>query len=391
MGGKALKHYIFNQDISNLYRANGRGGFGSQTAADPFGDPPRTPEKQTVGTVTASLKMLSLQALSSSLDAGAAKGGGCLGRRGAFGCRVHFTHYRSKLKTEKFLSSSPSQSKKRHPKATRKLGGLFRNACLCLGTNGRTNKQDPPKCLVFLGKKCRMAQEPHQNRKPEPSEPFFQKPEAEPEPPEPFFRNRNRNRNRPFLSKHYWNIHKTPSKEEPSEPTTGTARTAPCKNRNRTEPNRGHPENGRTQRNKTPQNYQRNQGCSVDISKWYFRCTMPSRRPLSLARRRFTFLELPQKEHCTLQKNPRVHKIFLPAILGPELAAPILWAPGKNALFLQEKPMPIKFLVLGGGGFWVFLGGGGIADLIFMGARIFLNIGMSNPGAGSSNLVLTPW
>ena len=35
--------------------------------------------------------------------------------------------------------------------------------------------------------------------------------------------------------------------------------------------------------------------------------------------------------------------------------------------------MPIKFLVLGGGGIWVFWGGGGgSADFIFMGARIFL-------------------
>ena len=33
--------------------------------------------------------------------------------------------------------------------------------------------------------------------------------------------------------------------------------------------------------------------------------------------------------------------------------------------------MSIKFLVLEGGVFWVFLGGGG-ADFIFMGARIFL-------------------
>ena len=37
--------------------------------------------------------------------------------------------------------------------------------------------------------------------------------------------------------------------------------------------------------------------------------------------------------------------------------------------------MSIKFLVLGGGGvFWVLgRGGGGSADSIFMGARIFLN------------------
>ena len=40
----------------------------------------------------------------------------------------------------------------------------------------------------------------------------------------------------------------------------------------------------------------------------------------------------------------------------------------KNAFLLQEKPMSIKFLVLGG----VILGfGGGSADFIFMGARIF--------------------
>ena len=34
--------------------------------------------------------------------------------------------------------------------------------------------------------------------------------------------------------------------------------------------------------------------------------------------------------------------------------------------------MSKKFLLLGGGVFWVF-GGGGSADFIFMGARIFLN------------------
>ena len=67
-----------------LYRANGRGGFGSQTAADPASGPPTTPEKQTVGTVTASHKMLTLQALSSSLNAGNAKRGS-LSRGKAFG------------------------------------------------------------------------------------------------------------------------------------------------------------------------------------------------------------------------------------------------------------------------------------------------------------------
>ena len=62
----------------NLHRANGRGGFGSQTAADPPWRPPTTPEKQPPGTVTASHKILPLQALSSSLNAGTEKRG-CLG------------------------------------------------------------------------------------------------------------------------------------------------------------------------------------------------------------------------------------------------------------------------------------------------------------------------
>ena len=64
---------------------------------------------------------------------------------------------------------------------------------------------------------------------------------------------------------------------------------------------------------------------------------------------------------------------FVSAILGPEMAAPILWTPGKDALFLQEKPMSIKFRVLGGVVFWVL--GGGSADFIFMGAGIFLIAG----------------
>ena len=51
--------------------------------------------------------------------------------------------------------------------------------------------------------------------------------------------------------------------------------------------------------------------------------------------------------------------------------------------------MSIKFLVLGGGVFWVF-GGGGSADFIFMGARIFLSEGSLrplNPRAGKEDLL----
>ena len=49
--------------------------------------------------------------------------------------------------------------------------------------------------------------------------------------------------------------------------------------------------------------------------------------------------------------------IYPPAILGPEMAAPILWAPGIFDSFCWKTPVPIKFLVLG----WVvfFFGRGG--------------------------------
>ena len=40
---------------------------------------------------------------------------------------------------------------------------------------------------------------------------------------------------------------------------------------------------------------------------------------------------------------------FLPVILGPEMAAPILWAPGIFWFFLLENPHAHKILVLGGG------------------------------------------
>ena len=57
----------------------------------------------------------------------------------------------------------------------------------------------------------------------------------------------------------------------------------------------------------------------------------------------------------------------LSVILGPEMAAPILWAPRISAFFLL---------------FWV--GGGGSADFIFMGAGIFL-IFFETRNEGSEN------
>ena len=60
---------------------------------------------------------------------------------------------------------------------------------------------------------------------------------------------------------------------------------------------------------------------------------------------------------------------FVSAILGPEMAAPILWTPGKNASVLQEKATSIKFLVLGGGGIWGL--GGGEVPILFLWAQGF--------------------
>ena len=44
---------------------------------------------------------------------------------------------------------------------------------------------------------------------------------------------------------------------------------------------------------------------------------------------------------------------FLPVVLGPEMAAPILWAPGIFGLFLLENPHAHKIPPFRGG-FWVF-------------------------------------
>ena len=57
---------------------------------------------------------------------------------------------------------------------------------------------------------------------------------------------------------------------------------------------------------------------------------------------------------------------FVSVILGPEMAAPILWTPGKMRSFCRKTH--VHKIPRFGGGFW----GGGSADFIFMGARIFL-------------------
>ena len=60
---------------------------------------------------------------------------------------------------------------------------------------------------------------------------------------------------------------------------------------------------------------------------------------------------------------------FPPAILGLEMAAPILWAPGIVGHFLLESLHAHEILFLGGG-ILVFLGGIGSAYFNFMGAGI---------------------
>ena len=62
---------------------------------------------------------------------------------------------------------------------------------------------------------------------------------------------------------------------------------------------------------------------------------------------------------------------FVSAILGPEMAAPILWTPGKMRSFCR-KTCVHKIPRFRGGGYFGFGGWGGSADFIFMGARIFL-------------------
>ena len=66
-----------------------------------------------------------------------------------------------------------------------------------------------------------------------------------------------------------------------------------------------------------------------------------------------TSINKEKAEDCTRripvnsQKN-LVSVKCLSAILGPEMAAPILWAPGKCVLSAGKTSMSIKFLLLGG-------------------------------------------
>ena len=71
-----------------------------------------------------------------------------------------------------------------------------------------------------------------------------------------------------------------------------------------------------------------------------------------------------------ISESPRVRKIRV-RNSGAGNGCVNFMGAWENAFFLQEKPMSIKFLVLGGGGvFWVFFGGGGV-PILFLWARGF--------------------
>ena len=72
----------------------------------------------------------------------------------------------------------------------------------------------------------------------------------------------------------------------------------------------------------------------------------------------------------TLRKSVMSRK-FSPAILGPEMAAPILWAPGIFWFFLLANPHAHKIPAFRGGVGFFRRGGGGSANFIFMGVGIF--------------------
>ena len=63
----------------------------------------------------------------------------------------------------------------------------------------------------------------------------------------------------------------------------------------------------------------------------------------------------------------------LSAVLGPEMAAQILWTPGEMRPFCRKSHVHKIPRFIGGRGILGLGGGGGSADFIFMRARIFLN------------------
>ena len=75
------------------------------------------------------------------------------------------------------------------------------------------------------------------------------------------------------------------------------------------------------------------------------------------------------------RKNLVSVKFFCFAILGPEMGAPILWAPGIFA-FCRKPSISVKFLFLGGGGgiFGLLEGGRGECRFYFYGRGDFFGV-----------------
>ena len=67
------------------------------------------------------------------------------------------------------------------------------------------------------------------------------------------------------------------------------------------------------------------------------------------------------------------------------MAAPISWTPGKMRFFCRKTAMSIKFLVLGGGGYLGF-GGGGV-PILFLWARGFFWFFIQEPRKGGFSKV----
>ena len=81
---------------------------------------------------------------------------------------------------------------------------------------------------------------------------------------------------------------------------------------------------------------------------------------------------------------------FPPVILGPEMAALILWAPGIFWFFLLENPMPIKFLLLGGGVLGFFRRRGWKCQFYFYGRGDFSDKFIkAQPQGGRTNVPLS--
>ena len=86
---------------------------------------------------------------------------------------------------------------------------------------------------------------------------------------------------------------------------------------------------------------------------------------------------MPSKHKRFPQKNPRVRKIRV-RNSGVGNGCANFMDTWKKCVLSAGKTMSVKFPFFGGGGvFWGF--GGGSADFIFMGARIFLIVGPFHP------------